>query len=105
LVFRALVLIIILHDFSANHRYEEIPDSSPTPPLNQTQQQQQYELYFAAYPFNASDKNQLSLEFGQRVLVKHKCDLTGNTDWWFVEDMRGSVGYVPANYLTKHQSK
>jgi hypothetical protein len=95
----------------ANHRYEEIPDSSPTPPLihsaepQQQQNGQQYEFYFAAYPFKATDKNQLSLDFGQPVCVRHKCDLDGNNEWWFVEDRDGSVGYVPASYLTKYQSK
>ena len=58
-------------------------------------------VYHAAYHFNAADKNQLSLEFGQRVLVKQKCDLQGNAEWWLVINSFGKEGYVPGNYLRK----
>lgn len=59
-------------------------------------------VYHAAYPFKAGDQNQLSLEFGQRVLVKQKCDLKGNGEWWLVKNSLGKEGYVPANYLRKN---
>ena len=85
------------------HRYEEIAEESAPPPTPQ-RISSQTEVYFAAYPFTAGDGNQLSLEFGQTVFVQHKCDLTGNSEWWFVADREGNAGYVPANYLTKHKS-
>lgn len=59
-------------------------------------------VYHAAYPFKAADPNQLSMEFGQRVFVKQKCDLQGNAEWWLVINSLGKEGYVPANYLRKN---
>ena len=58
-------------------------------------------IYYAAYSFKAGDKNQLSLNFGEKVIVKQKCDLQGNKEWWFVINSFDQKGYVPANYLRK----
>lgn len=59
------------------------------------------ECYFAAYPFKADGQYQLSLDFGQMVSVLHKCDTSGNSEWWSVKNSSGQIGYVPANYLRK----
>ena len=74
-----------------------IPQPSTQPPSTTSDA-----VYHAAYPFKAGDQNQLSLEFGQRVLVKAKCDLQGNGEWWLVRSALGKEGYVPANYLRKN---
>lgn len=74
-----------------------IPQPSTQPPSTTADA-----VYHAAYPFKAGDQNQLSLEFGQRVLVKAKCDLQGNGEWWLVKSALGKEGYVPANYLRKN---
>ena len=58
-------------------------------------------LYMAAYPFKAADPNQLTLDFGQKVFVKQRSDVQGNSEWWFVVNSFGKEGYVPANYLRK----
>ncbi|RWS26099.1 dynamin-binding protein-like protein, partial [Leptotrombidium deliense] len=81
------------------HRYEDVPQEryeEVTPDITHTEIS---EFYYALYPFNPSGENQLSLNRGQVVLVKHKCDLNGNDDWWFVEDRYGNSGYVPKNYV------
>ncbi len=39
---------------------------------------------------------------GQVVKVIQPHDLDGNTDWWLIE-VDGNQGYVPANYLYKYQ--
>ena len=61
------------------------------PPVNET--------YYAAYPFNSYGEHQLSLKQGSMVLVKYKCDLNSNHEWWLVQDQFGQKGYVPGNYL------
>ncbi|XP_054160708.1 dynamin-binding protein-like [Oppia nitens] len=92
------------------HRYDVVSDdcnnkmntksSAPLPP-----QQQPNDMYFAAYPFRANGDNQLSLEFGQSVILLKDRDLNGNNQWWFVADKEGNTGYVPSNYLQKYQTK
>ena len=109
----AKIFWIFFLSIAIEHRYEEIAEDIPTPSPSCVAPQRQLssqtlpniELYFAAYPFKALDKNQLNLEFGQPVVVEHKCDLTGNSEWWFVLDREGNSGYVPANYLTKQSIK
>nr|XP_027204112.1 rho guanine nucleotide exchange factor 38-like isoform X3 [Dermatophagoides pteronyssinus] len=56
--------------------------------------------YTAAYPFKAAGPNQISLNFGQKVLVLCKHDTSGNSDWWLVSHSN-QKGYVPGNYLKK----
>ncbi|XP_015783985.1 dynamin-binding protein [Tetranychus urticae] len=58
------------------------------------------ETWKAAYPFNPKGPYQVSLSRGAPVLVLHKSDLNGNSEWWFIRNHLGSEGYVPANYLT-----
>lgn len=63
------------------------------------------EYYVAKYAFerdNDPNNQFLNMKFGQVVLVKRKCDLTGNAEWWHVQDRNGSEGYVPANRLVKY---
>ncbi|KAH9392866.1 hypothetical protein TYRP_005956 [Tyrophagus putrescentiae] len=90
---------------TADHRYDSVPEEEAlilTPPSTQPPSTTSDAVYHAAYPFKAGDQNQLSLEFGQRVLVKAKCDLQGNGEWWLVRSALGKEGYVPANYLRKN---
>src|SRR5699024_4466448 len=45
--------------------------------------------FHAAYPFTAGGPNQISLKFGERVLVLNKADTSGNPDWWLVANSSG----------------
>ena len=58
-------------------------------------------VYRAAYPFVALLPNQLSLVYGEQLVVRQRTDQTGNTEWWCVENASGRSGYVPANYLVQ----
>lgn len=56
--------------------------------------------YRAAYPFTAHFPNQLTLVPGELLIVQSRTDLTGNAEWWCVQNSAGLSGYVPANHLT-----
>lgn len=83
-------------------RYEDIEANRS----NGSVDQDGHEYYFAKYPFAGqgagTEDTLLPIKFGQVVLVVRKCDLTGNTEWWQVQDRNGRKGYVPGNYLTKY---
>ncbi|RWS02758.1 dynamin-binding protein-like protein [Dinothrombium tinctorium] len=86
---------------NTGHRYEEVNDSryddvDKTPEYESSTK----EFYYALYDFNPTGENQLKLKRGQVILVKRKCDLRNNSEWWFVEDRYGNEGYVPKNYIT-----
>lgn len=89
-------------DLYAAHRYEVIPEDGMT---NASEDQVSSEYFYAAYPFNSQGDHQLSLTQGQVVLIHHKSDLHGNSEWWYVEDRYGNSGYVPANYLFKYTGR
>ena len=57
------------------------------------------EYYRAAYPFDAAGVKQLSLKVNEIVIVKYKCDLKKNDEWWYVENQEKKCGYVPSAYL------
>lgn len=78
-------------------KYEDIDDGSHNTSTGSDTQQP--EFFYAQYPFASSTGGFLPLKFGQVVLARQKCDLTGNKEWWLVEDRDGLKGYVPANYL------
>ncbi|XP_023212162.1 dynamin-binding protein-like, partial [Centruroides sculpturatus] len=86
-------------DLYAAHRYEVIPELGT---VNVPEDQVSPEYFYAAYPFNSQGDHQLSLTQGQVVLIHHKNDLHGNSEWWYVEDRYGNTGYVPANYLKRY---
>ncbi|XP_078424768.1 rho guanine nucleotide exchange factor 38 [Cetorhinus maximus] len=56
------------------------------------------QIFYAVYPFQARSKHELSLQEYERVKVVKSSDLSGNTSWWLAE-VKGKRGYVPANYL------
>ncbi|XP_078062872.1 rho guanine nucleotide exchange factor 38 [Mustelus asterias] len=56
------------------------------------------QIFYAVYPFQARSKHELSLQEYERVKIVKPSDLSGNTDWWLAE-VKGKRGYVPANYL------
>lgn len=75
------------------------PTTSATSP-SVTLNSDDSETYVAMYPFDASTEGTLSLHAGQFVTVKARADLTGNAEWFLVEDpATGNKGYVPANYI------
>ncbi|XP_072857941.2 rho guanine nucleotide exchange factor 38 isoform X2 [Pogona vitticeps] len=54
--------------------------------------------FYAVHPFQARSQQELSLQEYQRVRILHFSDLSGNKEWWLAE-VKGQKGYVPANYL------
>ncbi|XP_072439895.1 rho guanine nucleotide exchange factor 38 isoform X1 [Chiloscyllium punctatum] len=57
-----------------------------------------HQIFYAVYPFEARSKHELSLQEYERVTIVKSSDLSGNPDWWLAE-VKGKRGYVPANYL------
>ncbi|KAI1282082.1 hypothetical protein HDE_13287 [Halotydeus destructor] len=72
------------------HKYEDVEVEPQT------------DFYVASHAFGKDGPSFLTMKFGQVVKVKQKCDLTGNAEWWLVEDRDGRAGYVPANRLQKY---
>ncbi|KAJ7327074.1 hypothetical protein JRQ81_016833, partial [Phrynocephalus forsythii] len=54
--------------------------------------------FYAVHPFQARSQQELSLQEYQRVRILRFSDLSGNKEWWLAE-VKGQKGYVPANYL------
>ena len=61
-----------------------------------------FQYYRAVYGFQARSDIEISMAEGQVVPVLQQHDLDGNPDWWLIE-VDGNQGYVPANYLYKVQ--
>uniref|UniRef100_A0A8C3WLG0 Rho guanine nucleotide exchange factor 38 n=1 Tax=Catagonus wagneri TaxID=51154 RepID=A0A8C3WLG0_9CETA len=57
-------------------------------------------IFYAVHAFQARSDHELSLKEYQRVHILRFCDLSGNKEWWLAE-VQGQKGYVPANYLGK----
>uniref|UniRef100_A0A8C6FXT4 Rho guanine nucleotide exchange factor 38 n=1 Tax=Moschus moschiferus TaxID=68415 RepID=A0A8C6FXT4_MOSMO len=57
-------------------------------------------IFYAVHAFQARSDHELSLQEYQRVHILRFCDLSGNKEWWLAE-VQGQKGYVPANYLGK----
>uniref|UniRef100_A0AAY5F1P9 Scaffold protein Tuba n=1 Tax=Electrophorus electricus TaxID=8005 RepID=A0AAY5F1P9_ELEEL len=93
-----------LYNFS---RYNT-PDSASTPADQQGETESPQDEtgmaveqhFYAVYAFNARCAQELSLQEYQPVRILQFCDLGGNKDWWLAE-VNGQKGYVPANYLGK----
>lgn len=58
------------------------------------------QIFYAVHTFQARSDHELSLKEYQRVHILRFCDLSGNKEWWLAE-VQGQKGYVPANYLGK----
>uniref|UniRef100_A0A8D0TNT4 Rho guanine nucleotide exchange factor 38 n=1 Tax=Sus scrofa TaxID=9823 RepID=A0A8D0TNT4_PIG len=58
------------------------------------------QIFYAVHAFQARSDHELSLKEYQRVHILRFCDLSGNKEWWLAE-VQGQKGYVPANYLGK----
>uniref|UniRef100_UPI00398ED0B0 rho guanine nucleotide exchange factor 38 n=1 Tax=Pristiophorus japonicus TaxID=55135 RepID=UPI00398ED0B0 len=56
------------------------------------------QIFYAVYSFQARSEHELSIEEYERVKIVKSSDLSGNKDWWLAE-VKGKRGYVPANYL------
>lgn len=62
------------------------------PPVN--------EYFIATFDFQPNGVKQLSLKQGEIVVVKYKCDLHKNDEWWYIQNTENKCGYVPASYLS-----
>ncbi|KAL4640473.1 rho guanine nucleotide exchange factor 38 [Arapaima gigas] len=69
----------------------------PERPENDGEEDQQF---YAVYAFQARCEQELTLQEYQHVHILQFCDLSGNREWWLAE-IDGKKGYVPANYLGK----
>ncbi|XP_018591165.1 rho guanine nucleotide exchange factor 38 [Scleropages formosus] len=56
--------------------------------------------FYAVHAFQARCEQELTLQEYQHVHILQFCDLSGNREWWLAE-IEGKKGYVPANYLGK----
>ncbi|XP_078269088.1 rho guanine nucleotide exchange factor 38 [Rhinoraja longicauda] len=82
------------------------PDTSPCSPdtlsvsssEDNSSEVGEQQVYYAVYPFQARSEHELSLQEYERVKIVKPSDLSGNRDWWLAE-VNGKRGYVPANYL------
>ncbi|GCB79335.1 hypothetical protein scyTo_0018738, partial [Scyliorhinus torazame] len=57
-------------------------------------------VYYAVYDFQARCPNELSIVNNQRVRILRFQDMNGNREWWLAE-VNGRQGYVPATYIRK----
>uniref|UniRef100_A0A3Q2XRA1 Rho guanine nucleotide exchange factor 38 n=1 Tax=Hippocampus comes TaxID=109280 RepID=A0A3Q2XRA1_HIPCM len=57
-----------------------------------------FSQYYAVYAFQARCDQELTLQEYQHVRILQFNDLGGNKEWWLAE-VDGQRGYVPANYL------
>uniref|UniRef100_A0A3Q2XEM9 Rho guanine nucleotide exchange factor 38 n=1 Tax=Hippocampus comes TaxID=109280 RepID=A0A3Q2XEM9_HIPCM len=61
-----------------------------------------FSQYYAVYAFQARCDQELTLQEYQHVRILQFNDLGGNKEWWLAE-VDGQRGYVPANYLERFQ--
>ncbi|VDD93897.1 unnamed protein product [Enterobius vermicularis] len=59
-----------------------------------------FEPWKAEFDYSGSLDCQVSLSAGETVYVLKKFDDANNEEWWLVRKKSGTVGYVPAAYLT-----
>ncbi|XP_072335800.1 dynamin-binding protein-like isoform X2 [Scyliorhinus torazame] len=59
-----------------------------------------HQVYYAVYDFQARCPNELSIVNNQRVRILRFQDMNGNREWWLAE-VNGRQGYVPATYIRK----
>ena len=57
-------------------------------------------MYRAAYDFKATNENALDFKENDLFTV---LDSTRDQYWWLVQNGKGQVGFVPANYLKKNE--
>lgn len=60
-----------------------------------------FQIYVASWPFEATGPNQLTIACGQPLKLIKGRDECGNSDWSFVQDKKGQLGYVPSSYIKK----
>ncbi len=53
------------------------------------------------YDFEAQDAAELSVVYGEVVVLRCPHDRIGCSEWWLVERGEGHCGYVPAAYFDK----
>ena len=78
------------------------------------------DVWYAAFPFTASNDNELHLQRGEKVRLENdflrreeetkiitaaKKTLLLNGGWWVVENQQGKRGRVPSGYLTQNISE
>ncbi|XP_069781697.1 rho guanine nucleotide exchange factor 38 isoform X3 [Narcine bancroftii] len=96
------------HSSDSDTTMNSSQDTSPRGPVTSsfsgseenTSNQEEQQIFYAVYPFQARSEHELSLQEYERVKIVKSSDLSGNKDWWLAE-VNGKRGYVPANYLGK----
>ena len=55
-------------------------------------------VVYAVYAYQATRKDELSFECGERLTVVRRGDVT-EKEWWWARDSRNQFGYIPRNLL------
>ena len=55
-------------------------------------------VVYAVYAYQASRKDELSFECGERLTVIRRGDVN-EREWWWARDTRNQFGYIPRNLL------
>ncbi|XP_067902570.1 rho guanine nucleotide exchange factor 38 isoform X2 [Heterodontus francisci] len=101
---RSLYLSTSESDTPLNGSQEMSPCTPDTMSVNENDDNSsdlgEQQIFYAVYPFQARSEHELSLQEYERVKIVKSSDLSGNKDWWLAE-VKGKRGYVPANYLGK----
>ena len=55
-------------------------------------------VVYAVYAYQATRKDELSFEYGERLTVVRRGDVN-ETEWWWARDTQNNFGYIPRNLL------
>jgi hypothetical protein len=55
-------------------------------------------IVYAVYAYQATRKDELSFECGERLTVVRRGDVT-EKEWWWARGIRNQFGYIPRNLL------
>ncbi|RNA21157.1 dynamin-binding -like, partial [Brachionus plicatilis] len=55
--------------------------------------------YIAKFSLQGKTSNMINLIQGECYKLLDNKDLSGNCEWWLVEDKNGNIGYAPCNFL------
>lgn len=55
-------------------------------------------VVYSVYAYEATRKDELTFECGERLTVVRRGDVT-EKEWWWARDTRNQFGYIPRNLL------
>lgn len=96
----------VLSEGRVSHTSTSATDTSANSTLEEEEEEEQRDVpaegtsLQVMYNFSAQDSAELSVTAGQRVRLMCAHDRLGCKEWWLVQDMQHSQGYIPATYLS-----